>query len=396
MGSPFPRTLRALALDAGGPAPWLLALALPLLVGWAAWGVWGEVPVHAVSARARAEARGSVVPVDLFEPGRVVESHLALGRRVEPGEVLLRLDATLEEARRAELRARRAGVARRIAILGERRDRLASLAHDQARLRQASATAAEARAAGARNEAQRGEQLAAMARRLADVGAAARAAEIEASLTAQRRADDARSEAAEHARVAAEQDLEAARLGLAANEAARALAEAEAEQGLLDAELATVEALVERRTVRALVAGTLGDVAPITVGAHVSPGRPLASIVPDDELRVVAYFGAKDAVGRIAAGQPARVRLDGFPWMRFGVLDGRVDTVGQEAGRDGPGVAEVRVEVTLSTPQDARVQLRHGLPATVEVLLERASPWALLLRGLGELLAPPSRPGGPR
>jgi len=40
----------------------------------------------------------------------------------------------------------------------------------------------------------------------------------------------------------------------------------------------------------------------------------------------------------------------------------------------------------------SRIPLQHGLPGTVEIELERASPLALILRGAGKAAAAPAQP----
>ena len=53
--------------------------------------------------------------------------------------------------------------------------------------------------------------------------------------------------------------------------------------------------------------------------------------------------------------------------------------------RDG----RVRVELTVASEPPARLPLQHGLPGTVEVEVEQATPATLVLRAAGQLLARP-------
>ena len=61
------------------------------------------------------------------------------------------------------------------------------------------------------------------------------------------------------------------------------------------------------------------------------------------------------ALGR-RAGQPARLRLDSFPWTQYGSLATTVSRVASEV-RDG----RVRVELTVASEPPARLPLQHGL-----------------------------------
>ena len=77
---------------------------------------------------------------------------------------------------------------------------------------------------------------------------------------------------------------------------------------------------VERRVLRAPIDGRIAEAADLRVGAVVDEGDRLAAIVPESPLRVVAQFAPASAIGRVRVGQPARVRLLGFPWAEYGSL----------------------------------------------------------------------------
>jgi multidrug resistance efflux pump len=100
--------------------------------------------------------------------------------------------------------------------------------------------------------------------------------------------------------------------------------------------------------------------------------------VPTGELRIVASFEPADALGRIQPGQPARLRLDGFPWTEYGSISATVTHVGSEV-RDG----RIRVELAVNPHSANRVPMQHGLPGTVQVVVERISPASLVLRVVG-------------
>ena len=116
----------------------------------------------------------------------------------------------------------------------------------------------------------------------------------------------------------------------------------------------------------------------------VKAGDKLAAVVPAGSLKVVADFLPAVALGRVQAGQPARLRLDSFPWAQYGSLVTTVSSVASEI-RDG----RVRVELTVSSQPTARLPLQHGLPGTLEVEVEQATPATLVLRAAGQLLAKP-------
>ena len=150
---------------------------------------------------------------------------------------------------------------------------------------------------------------------------------------------------------------------------------------------ATVERLaheIERRRIRAPMAGRLGEVAELHIGSVVREGDRLAAVVPRGDLQVVADFLPPSALGRIRPGQPARLRLEGFPWTQYGSLAATVSRVASEV-RNG----RIRVELSVDPDRASPIPLQHGLPGTVEVQVERVAPATLVLRAAGKLLARP-------
>jgi multidrug resistance efflux pump len=111
----------------------------------------------------------------------------------------------------------------------------------------------------------------------------------------------------------------------------------------------------------------------------VGEGDKLGAIVPDGRVQIVAQF-PPTSLGRIAPGQRAAMRLDGFSWSQYGAVQAVVSRVAREV-RDG----SVRVELALDRAP-SRIPIGHGLPGSLEIEIERATPASLVLRHAGRLL----------
>lgn len=131
------------------------------------WLLGAELVLVEVSDRARVEATRATVPVSTLLAGRVRESRLALGRRVEAGEVLVVLDdqqmrlereATL--ATLAGLRAQLDAVEREHAALVAAMDTYRQVSHARASEARASAREADVLAVLAASRAERSSTLA--------------------------------------------------------------------------------------------------------------------------------------------------------------------------------------------------------------------------------------------
>jgi membrane fusion protein (multidrug efflux system) len=129
------------------------------------------------------------------------------------------------------------------------------------------------------------------------------------------------------------------------------------------------------------VAGTVGEASSLHIGSVVQPGERLGAIVPGGELMVVAHYPVQAAIGRLRAGQAAKLRLDAYPWNEFGTVAAEVQRVAQEP-RDG----RVRVELAIKASPGFMGVLAHGMPGTLEIAVEQVTPLGLLLRTAGQWL----------
>lgn len=387
MTTPFAQTLRSLDADRGLAARAVWAVAALTLGGWMAWFALAGVTLYEVSDRARLEVAEAPHRLNVAAAGRVTATALGLGRKVEAGEALVRLDDREARARLLEERERGAGLAARAASL---RRELAARAEARAQ-EQASAVAAsqlaQARRAETRAQTEFAEGARARLDRLAASGAGSQVEAIKAQteLTRLRAVGD--GEAAEARRLQSDAAARAARAEAEIEALRNALAALEAEAAASSAAVGRLEGEIERLVVRAPAAGRLAEVEPLHVGAYLAEGARLATLLPDERLIVVADFRPSAAFGRIAPGQRARVRLDGFPWGQYGFLEATVTRVAGEL-RDG----FARAELSVDSAPPIGLSLQHGLPGVAEIAVERASPAALVLRVAGLLIAPEARP----
>jgi multidrug resistance efflux pump len=386
---PYGTTLRALEADRRRAGVPVLIVALGLFGAWVAWAVGAEVPVNAESASAEVApllaARVLAAPAD----GVMESRSMQLGQRVRAGELLVTFDRREVVARRDALVARREAVALaaaalaaqqaagREALAAERRAEAAAGGERERRAAEAAAAAALADEEGAR------EARLAAAGLLAPAAAARRRAEA-----AQRRAAAAAAtlavEAGRHRGGAALTDRTAAVARLGGE-----LARARGELAALGAEIESAEREVELRVLRAPVAGRLAEVTPAQPGAAVGRGAPLATLVPEGLMGVVAYFESPGG-GAIRAGQRARVRLAARPGGGPASFGATVTAVAAAAGAGGR--REVRLALLGAAAMGSPL-VEAGEPCEVEVELARQTPARLALGRLG-LGVGPRRSGG--
>jgi len=108
-----------------------------------------------------------------------------------------------------------------------------------------------------------------------------------------------------------------------------------------------------------------------TVGGVVEAAKPLMTVIPArGALEVQAKVLNKD-IGFIRQGQEASVKLEAFPFTRYGAVPGRVARISRDAVQDKDLGLVYIVTITLDRSHvDAdgrRYALAPGLAATVDV-----------------------------
>lgn len=378
----FPRTWRVLVRGRGRPVLWLLPVGLI-----AVWGVWflrAHVIVYERSAQARLEVHREVYAVDAPVEGRVVRTEVELHRAVHAGEVLVELEREQEERQLAEAEATLQGLGPQLAAVRAQLEAEQSALVEQKGQGVAGAEEARARLTDAEVVARRAQEEAASSERLWKRGVIS---EMEWSGI---RSELERSQAAEQAARAALMRVKSEGTTQSSERRTR-IAALRGEQARLEANesvaRATVERLrdeLERRVVRAPAEGVLGETSSLRIGAQVKAGDSIATVFADGPVRIVAQF-PPESLGRIREGQRARMRLEGFSWTEFGMLDATVVAVASEA-RDGL----VRVELSVDDLPKG-IPLEHGLPGTVDVAVDQATPLRLVLRASGRGLDGPAQ-----
>ncbi len=378
MASPFSRTLRSLRGERSRGSMIGVAVAAGVLALWTLWFVSAELPIYTMSAEARLEVERAVHQVAADAGGRIVEVRAAVGQEVAAGDVLFQLDSELERRRLDEETARREALLKEIeslkvvlatetqGLMDARRMAQAANLEERSRY-EAEVAAAELAEEEAKRSARLHEQGLAseMELRRAEARARERRAQADALERAVDRGDSERLSERRDRRVRIDQ-------------LARELAELEGSAETSTAAARRLEGEIARRLIRAPADGRLGEVAKVRPGSVVAAGDHLATVIPTAELKVVAGFPPSDALARVRRGQPAQLRLDGFPWTEFGSLSSEVTRVSGEA-RDG----KLWIDGSVVAGSDSMIPLQHGMPGTLVVEVERVSPAELMLRAAG-------------
>jgi hemolysin D len=129
----------------------------------------------------------------------------------------------------------------------------------------------------------------------------------------------------------------------------------------------TREALL---SLSAPVSGTVQQLATHTLGGVVTTAQSLMEIVPNDTLEVEAQLQNKD-IGFVDVGQAAAVKVEAFPYTRYGYITGTVVSVSNDAVQDKKLGLTFPVRIRLSTNrirvEKKWITLTPGMEVTADI-----------------------------
>nr|WP_315493048.1 HlyD family type I secretion periplasmic adaptor subunit [uncultured Pseudomonas sp.] len=392
------------------PAPWARATALLLILSIVlalAWAILGFLDIHA-SSNGRLMVSSYTKTIQAHEAGEVSAIHVRDGQRVKTGEPLVALNPIGIDAELGELQAqlvfKRLERARAMALLSN--DPLgnyeppAGLAPEQvatarAQLastwREISANLDSLRAEiniNQANQRARSVEIAALGKLAGNIRQRlnARRAMAAEQLMPQVELLEQEKEQLDVERSLAQQNAELQVLKAEAQNRLEQrdsfLARTQREQhDLLNStrqDIAVLEQQLIRgrdrqrlQTLLAPVDGVVQQLAVHTLGGAVQAAQQLLVIVPDGaELDAEVLVLNKD-VGFVRAGQPVEVKIDAFPYTRYGTLRGTVGYVSRDAIKDEQqGLVfptRIRLErASIAVGQDW-LPLQAGMSVTAEI-----------------------------
>jgi hemolysin D len=368
----------ALEIVEAPPSPIGRAIGLTIIALFClalAWAAFGHIDIVA-SATGKVIPSGRTKVVQPFETGVVRAIHVRDGQAVKSGDVLIELDPTMNDAERDHLRsdlvAAQLDVARLSAALSEGPDPVANfnppegaspaLVAMQRNFLMSQVAEIRAKLAAldrqrAQKEAERATTAATIAKLDATIPLLAEKVDVRKYLFNKELgskllylSDLGDLTGQQQDLLVQKSRLNEADAAVAAITETRAQTEAEFRR-TLSGELATatqkaaglaqdVIKASQRTKYQALVApadGVVQQLAVHTVGGVVTPAQALAVVVPaDSRLEIEAMVSNRD-IGFVHAGQDVEIKVDTFNFTRYGLLQGRVLSVSQDAiGRDKP------------------------------------------------------------
>lgn len=139
----------------------------------------------------------------------------------------------------------------------------------------------------------------------------------------------------------------------------------------IEGEVIKAKKRYEMGIINSPINGYVQELASHTIGGVVAAAQPLVTIVPDGTPLIVEAKALNKDIGFLEVGQEAEVKLDTFPFQKYGTIKGRVTAISPDAVEDeklGP-VYRIKVQLeSLSLNVDGRdISISPGMTTSVEV-----------------------------
>ncbi len=150
-----------------------------------------------------------------------------------------------------------------------------------------------------------------------------------------------------------------------------ALTEAEANYRLRAEEVKKTEDKAALTVLASPIDGVVAQLSVHTLGAVVKPADGLLTIVPKGEELIVEAMILNKDIGFVREGQPAEIKLEAFPFTRYGVIEGTVESISRDSVENKELGLVFPCLVKLSAAHidvgAKRVALEPGFAATAEI-----------------------------
>ena len=157
----------------------------------------------------------------------------------------------------------------------------------------------------------------------------------------------------------------------------------------MEKEVEKMEKRLNFQTVIAPVDGIIQDIGVNTVGSVVSSEKPIVTMVPADTKLVLKAFVLNRDIGYVKVGQKVDIKLDTFPFQRYGVIHGKIISISPDAVKDEKNgyVYRIKVEPLEKTIKAGKkdMAISPGMTAQAEIKTGKRRVIEFFLPGIEEV-----------
>ncbi|MDN4617622.1 HlyD family type I secretion periplasmic adaptor subunit [Paenibacillus sp. PsM32] len=138
----------------------------------------------------------------------------------------------------------------------------------------------------------------------------------------------------------------------------------------LTAELTKAQKRYNLQQLKSPVNGTIHGISSLTVGGIVSPAQSFISVVPNDTPMVVEATISNQDIGFIKKGQKVFLKIDTFPFQKYGYLYGEIEHISPDAFDDEKLGSIYKANVKIKSTNSSRnipIHITPGMSLTAEI-----------------------------
>ncbi|MGC2868090.1 HlyD family type I secretion periplasmic adaptor subunit [Proteus vulgaris] len=129
------------------------------------------------------------------------------------------------------------------------------------------------------------------------------------------------------------------------------------------------------KIVRSPVTGTVQQITNYTLGSILQPSQQVMTIIPDNQHNIAEVNILNKDIGFIHVGQKAMIKIDAFPYTRYGTLEGNITNIARDSvqheqlGLVYPATIELNTQMIESNNQ--QYNLAPGMSLVAEIIIDR-------------------------
>ena len=158
----------------------------------------------------------------------------------------------------------------------------------------------------------------------------------------------------------------------------------------LQSKLTELNVNIRYQSIKSPVDGIVFDIQPKSSGFVAQTSEPVMKVVPFDELEARVEVPSKD-IGFVSVGKPVDISIDSYPASDFGVLEGKVRSIGSDALPPDQNNNTYRfpADIQLNTQQlrlkdGSDLPLQVGMSLQANIKLRNVTYLQLLLQNFQE------------
>lgn len=168
-------------------------------------------------------------------------------------------------------------------------------------------------------------------------------------------------------------------------DAQRALAQQQGELDSVNHQIAKLRDRLMRTSILSPVDGVVQDLKYRTIGGVIPPAETIMNVVPaHDILRAEVRIATTD-VGHVQPGQPVRIKVGTYDFLRYGVIEGKVELISANSTLDEKGQPFFKGYVQISHQPALgntlnNMPLMAGMTVQCDIITDRQTVLRYLLR----------------